>query len=136
MCRNRRAWATRRAADSAREVGRSDVAADLVDHVDVVASEQAGVLADHVFVRRLVDAEGLDVALGVGHDVADIPGDLRQPLNDDALRIGTDEVHLLLVQSPEVSLNQESWHAPARLLASRARSTERARKSARQRSRP
>src|SRR3954453_12507603 len=79
-----------------REVGRGDVADDLVDRVDPVLSEPRRVLADDVLVRCLVDAERPYEPPVVDHHVTVLPDDLREVVLDDLTRPPSDSRHIAL----------------------------------------
>src|SRR5689334_16024399 len=68
------------------EVCRGDVSGDLVDGVDPVPAQVAGVRPNGLLVRRLVDAIGTDLALVVDDDVAVLPHDLFVLLLDELAR--------------------------------------------------
>ena len=94
----------------AREVGRRDVAGDLMDLVDVVPAELGRVLDDGVLVRRSVDAERADPAVVIDDDVAVLPGDLREVLGGDLLGLPAYFGHVLFLDE-ERALDQVSRHA-------------------------
>src|SRR5438132_9501717 len=92
-----------------RKVLRRDVAGDLVDALDVVEPELAGVPPHDLLIGRFVDAVRLHVSLVIDDDVAVLPADLRELLDRDLPRPATDLRHLILsyVKPP---LDQEFRH--------------------------
>src|SRR5437870_7386034 len=76
-----------------------------------MVTQQTGVLADHVGVRRLVDAERLDGAGLVGHDVAVLPGDVGEALGLHAVGAKADALHLLFVEVVPDPLDHVPRHA-------------------------
>src|SRR5207237_4254903 len=82
----RRPHSGRAAADAGnldREVGRGHVAGNLEDAIDRVLAEVAGVLADDLLGRRLVDAVRHHGSVLVDDYVAVLPDDRRVTLLDD-----------------------------------------------------
>src|SRR5689334_19230190 len=73
-----------------------DVSGDLVDGVDPVPAQVAGVRPDGLLVRRLVDAVGTDLALVVDDDVAVLPDDLFVLLLDELARAAANLRHVRL----------------------------------------
>src|SRR5207247_2519471 len=79
-----------------REVGRGDVAGDLVDVFDRVPAEIVRVVPDNVLVGRVVHAERHHFPVLVDHDVAVLPDDLRVAALDDLAGAAPNLGHLVL----------------------------------------
>src|SRR5689334_14727656 len=68
------------------KICRGDVSGDLVDGIDPVPAQVAGVRPDGFLVRRLVDAIGTNLALVIDNDVAVFPDDLFVLVLDELAR--------------------------------------------------
>ncbi len=85
------------------KVVRRDVAGDLVDRIDLVLPEPAGMSPNHLDARRAVDTERPHLSGRVDNHVAVLPGDLGELLLDELARTASDARHLtgLDIETPD-----------------------------------